>query len=1723
MPITDPTTGEISNAAFAFDTHNSLNDDPSIFGSAYNVVTKGLPLTGLSVVNSFYNTGVEVANVFGADASKLSVKDEVPDLESITGQSGLQDYYDKHEQGIEAAGLVVGSLVPGGLAVKGYKGAMAAIKVARAAETGEMTGVLSRATNLLPSLVKSRATDQAVSDIENSGSLFNSLTSSKIKAIAAGYGDQAIQGLVYEAATAATMKASPLLDKDSLKDTVENMFYGALVGGAVGGSLEAIWTRGVFNKARLTADTGAKSQEIFTDLGLGNYTAGDRVVESLDSIWNIPTATSALGANRALTTENAAALKAKKVLGTLTDDDPELTNSMFDVLTKMHDSGAATKEDAYSFFSRLAKVQRVTSAITPKTDDGTFYINRFAPASAEGRVPDYAQLMTNSPEEDAAFSLRYRLKEFSTAPRIATLADKGIAPDGSSYQLYTKAEDAWDAEHDMFIGKNNQIFVNPAAPNIEQIAKPGESRVLTQTEEKQYRETGKLPEGAKPLLGSVVDNSASKPAATILNVRTGAVTDKVVPTVGDYGAIKLTIGGLRYGEEFSQQSIKTPLTAETSTIDANARYVWANARGIRPGDAVLSTDIPMLEQLYKEGSQQSNFQDWARNLQAKQKVTFSGMEVPGSLNDIENALREAKDNLITGLQRDGKVGADEIAMRANVPLSYIENGLQASAPKAFMDPVENSSKLSHVQLWYDIGNLQQQEGMILKGLQDTAYRVQLVKAANQDVATNYFKERASDFISTARSSEADIRGAGGKFIASSNGAYGSFEQKMQFIGRNLSGLLTEKMKSVSTALAPAANALRNDEVAAAELGMFRAVRQRTSENFSFLPQPLAAKYFPKASPAEQGNIAVLTKSLVKDDKGNITEWNKDRIPEHFVDGFGPSSHELEDAGEEASGASGLKTFYQLHPKVADWERANQQLNDPRIGYKNAFYAANGLNRAPLQQGTLYTPPVNTANQKFFAYVRVRPGTGMADDTPHVVTAASQSELETKLSSLNNDYQVITKDQSKLFHQVEGDYNYQRNFTNTQIQSDLARRGILNEIYPVTRAQTQIEEALAWHGRQETGLARDHIELGNAQLFAELRNMGDAVSSTGTSKFGKVFGQDRNEVVNPYQSYIDTALNISQKDKYTTWNFANEKVEAFFDTAFSAARDSFLAAKKGVLPYEEASKIAEKFGLGNPYSAGVDVLRNYYDIANRLPQQGHLSKLVNVFNSVVGATTIRLDAFQSLIHVLSTPVLLAAEAHSAKQAVKDLVTMQLPDGTGRSIPATSKLYFNAVRNYFDDAVRGKWDATYSKLGADKTLIDAHRQMMNELTLPFGKISEAAIDAKITKVTDLGAKLTLGDWNQKFDHWITADVGRQLFEAAGFEGKDLEHQVMTFANRVQGNYIAGQRPIAFQGPLGQAMGLFQTYQTNLFQQAFRYVENKEAKSLAILAGLNTTFFGMNGLPGFQALNNHIVGTAAGNSGNADLYSATNSLLDKRFGDLALYGVTSSVLQTGLYARGDISPRTISLLPVNPMNWAAIRATTNFLGNLLDVSDKIAQGGSVRASLLLGLEHNGLSRPLSGLAQLIQGFSTNAGGKLISANDTSPGMSDLFSVANFSRLLGARPLDEAVTMDAMYRKSIYTAKSTARIEDLGKALKTKLYGGGQLAPGDMEEFAGKYASEGGNMPAFSGFVMRQTNEANASIANKVFRQLGTGRARNAMIEMGGVPLPDFTNTGSTEAASR
>jgi hypothetical protein len=174
----------------------------------------------------------------------------------------------------------------------------------------------------------------------------------------------------------------------------------------------------------------------------------------------------------------------------------------------------------------------------------------------------------------------------------------------------------------------------------------------------------------------------------------------------------------------------------------------------------------------------------------------------------------------------------------------------------------------------------------------------------------------------------------------------------------------------------------------------------------------------------------------------------------------------------------------------------------------------------------------------------------------------------------------------------------------------------------------------------------------------------------------------------------------------------------------------------------------------------------------------------------------------------------------------------------------------------------------------------------------------------------------------------------------------------------------------------------------------------------------------------------------------------------------------------------------------------------------------------ALLQGLEHQGWNRPLAGFAQLLAGQSTDNKGAIISAANDLKATSYLgalaertFSAEGATRLMGARPMDEAVALNAMYRNKSYEAMDRSRIERLGKVVKTKLYNGDMPSDDEMDDFMLRYTRSGGRIENFNQAMQRWSRDANVSIVNQLAAKQGSPYSQKLQMLMGG-ELPDWSN---------
>ncbi len=283
---------------------------------------------------------------------------------------------------------------------------------------------------------------------------------------------------------------------------------------------------------------------------------------------------------------------------------------------------------------------------------------------------------------------------------------------------------------------------------------------------------------------------------------------------------------------------------------------------------------------------------------------------------------------------------------------------------------------------------------------------------------------------------------------------------------------------------------------------------------------------------------------------------------------------------------------------------------------------------------------------------------------------------------------------------------------------------------------------------------------------------------------------------------------------------------------------------------------------------------------------------------------------------------------------------------------------------------------------------------------------------------------------------------------------------------------------------------------------------------MLGLQGTIFGMNGLPAFNAINTHLVGNAGGNTQHADIYQAIFSGAGKEAGEWIAYGAFSNFLgvfdpdlKTNLYSRGDVNPRSLTIVPTDPSKIPIVQATGRFFSNMKESVSQLQMGADFWPTILRAVEHNGLSRPLAGMAQVL-GATTNASGQIVATNQQGNLLMahDLNFMNSAARILGAKPMDESMVQDAMYRINTYRANDAAKRQGLGEAIKTNILGGGEFSEEELSKFSQTYARSGGKQQEFNQFMARQYRNASNTQAEQLRSKLSSAGSLQLQTLMGG-----------------
>lgn len=1674
------------------------------FGKKAGAVVAGATLSGL---HSIYNTFASGANALGANIEQADTYQSLSDLDQ-----DWASYYKENKSAIDVAGFVAGSLLPGTLAVK-------ALNAARA---GMTTGAVGTALNFTR-VQQAKALQRGLQELAvEGGTVFTRINRNKIAAMGWEFADQAIQTAAFETAVALTMNQSPLLADDDWWSIGKTVMTGTVLGGAIGGGINSFaLNRGLKELSKQTDLLGNKYQALGAGLGKLGLAKGDESFAIIDSVLRLPDSVLAQDAQLAVDLP---------VIGGRLKDTVDITPAL---RSKLSASNKAAMEQFQISLRRVAGDDADKATADAFTE---FVTGRLEKLKAAGASPEdirdtlidtLANLRSVKPATElppyGASDLFYFRNQISEEQRKTIKSVEDLRDFQVATTPFKLGDNAYEKPY-IYLGTKQQL----AGEKIARIGHGGPDGAPTLGEAwKQGYNVAILPDGAlrinqnSKMWRRVIDPVYD--ARRYLNTRTGAVTGDTVLTAADRvpkgQSMKITeryVEVPQEGEVARRFDMAAGFKPDQTVGWQTARHAWASqlsdAAMIERHLVIDGRDISLLERL-KE-----------MPLEAKERFTITaadGSTINGTA--VERFLLNSK---IDGIQAEFLKGVQdvrEVAYRYNADEAWVENLVASQFGSAVPDPsvlmqgmsrdMREFLKRENVIATYATPSQfvdlmppsvaskairptwQQQRDAIIQSASANggqfvtgeiayAYRVQAAVKANKNASASVLGfDRYSLLVDLDQNAAklADSLGSGASLLGSANANYGdTLRLASQDIGKHVHQWIQQDTEEIAAAFATVSSKLLNDKAASAEVGIITNILR--NETGKFVADPIDPMRLVRREIATAKTPAAAT-----------------AIEQRLVD-----------AGERIE----IKV---QSPDAMEFLRVHQQLNGARVDKRGVLVKARGMtsNKDP---SVFYAPPVDTNYFQHFAFVRGIEGKAFGTSEVAMIFGRNADELQKRIALVDQDvFEVITKDGSERYFKAKGEYDFDLTINERNIDSALKKNGALTNFFPETRAQNIIEDYLRYHQAQAGRLVRDAVESRYSQQIQELRALGSSFSEGATSKFSGTLRATKSQITNPYEDYIKTMLDVSKRSEYTFFHQANEFVDALGTRAYSLLSDVTGKATKGLLPWEEANKIAEKHGIKGMYTGELD-----YFTSNAPRDRNLIKEGVAKANTLLANLVLRFDFAQSLMNVVSTPLLLGTELASIRSlvakdseltgALNEITRVKVP-GQNASIPSTMRLLANAIKN-FHGPEKEMLLKRYRDNGDIKDVLQLYHSAISDLALsPNFKVFSDGVSAATEKV----ATLTANNWSEEFTRFVSADVMRQLTDPLVKRGAmDLptaNAYISTFVNRVQGNYISSQRPVVFQGVIGGAIGLFQTYSFNLLQQLLRHVENKDKRAIATLFGMQAGLFGLNGTPLFDAVNTHIIGNAAVNQGHYDAYSIAPGLLGKEVGDWLLYGTVSAMPGFGgswpaLYTRGDINPRHVTILPVNPVDVPAIDASIRVVSNLMDVGKKLIGGADISETLLQGLEHNGLNRPLAGMAVLMQGHATTSKGGLISAS------SDFDLITTASRIVGSRPIDEAIALNNLYRLKAYQAADLARMETLGEKVKSKLIGNQQLQESDVLEVMTDYTKIGGRAENFSAALQRWSKDANTSVVESMRRSLQSQQGQRLNEIMGGLPLPDYRN---------
>lgn len=1176
-------------------------------------------------------------------------------------------------------------------------------------------------------------------------------------------------------------------------------------------------------------------------------------------------------------------------------------------------------------------------------------------------------------------------------------------------------------------------------------------------------------------------------AVKYLNIKTGQVDITPPAALGLADKYSLTELNAQVSRLVGKDGVPgidwTPLGKSIDQVEA--RYIAAASQKLPEGTRIVGTDLPYLEAAYQQGLT---------------KVIVDGIELDSAqlLRHIKGVKEDVIVKMIDDAQFDVTASTHRIAKTANVDIKLVEGGSKGTGEEYF--GVVNALDLKQPSVLKVVYNGDPAKvgvsGDVLSGMATIKQMQEITKANNKMVVTSVLGEETVATLPQITDQMvlgATSAGAGAGLLSAASGSYNTLASLAEWTGKVTNRLKVQKQKEINEIMQPSMYKVLQNGEAGLEIAVLRQKILETGEKYvlkdgEIVHKSVAAYENKLAAAAASGKMP---RDLVKP---ALDAGVAERIPLKT---------------QEA------KDFMQTWVTENDKFLAKQKMLKQAIGKDTGNFG-----------GEIYFPQPDSRKFPFFSMVV--PKNPAEAEKVQMLWAATADDLANLESKVPAHYSILRKADTDRYHKAVRDYDYELGFSAGQMSTELKRTGAAAPFIPKTDPQQLLQEMLEWKHRMSDMQVRDAVTLHNQVPFSELRRMDAEYTALQQSTKAKGKGA----VDSPFSSYVATALDIPRTSHVPLWTEFNNLAENVYSRTVNKVRDVWGKAKT---PEElaEVNKVLDENGVRGFKDAYAELFANH-------PAGGReLSNHVMVANGALSTLLLRTDPMNALNNGVGSLILTGAETSSLIKMIKGMskeADAELLSKAYVGVPGSEKLalspakliagaYADWVKLLAKDPAMVHLEKKFGDAGFLPSMMDQIRSVMDHSTLSgLEKAGELSTKTKgiMSNMGEILEKVSGNRGVEEMNRFVSAHIADTLSGIAVRGGKMTEAEqyafINTFVNRTQGNYLASQRPLMFQGPVGHAISLFQTYAFNIMQHIFRRVESGDKKQLAVLLGLQTGLYGFNGLPAFDFMNRTLVGTAAGNISGQDL-SSTMQNAGGDVGNWFLYGGLSSATGLGLYSRGDLNPRHMTILPSSIGDVPFISATRNALGSMFNVGKEVMGGADVGSSFLRGLEHANISRPLAGLATTLQGL-----GNEQELGYTTTGKNglmyswDMYSLQSLGRIAGAKPLDEAIARDAYHRVQVYDSHRAGELRVIGSAIRDKVRGGEVISEEDQNTFLQNYLHKGGDQKNFIKFMQSNIKKANVSQINAMTANLKTPGAQYMQSMIHGAEIPDIENYGET-----